>query len=105
MLQLVSQLSQLSQLSIHKILWLVSQLLCPLAKKRKKVASKCLPFKWGYIPLSLIELVSTNQFSCPSPLLPQYHLIYKTLSWGLKIIQKFLRKSEKTVWKCFQKTI
>ena len=61
---------------------LVSQLLCPLAKgKRTKLLTKCLPFKWDYIPLSLIELAFMYQLSCPSPLLPQYHLIYKFLSW------------------------
>ena len=45
-------------------------------RNEKKLPTKCLPFKWDYIPLSLIELASTNQFSCPSPLLLQYHLIF-----------------------------
>ena len=55
-----------------------SQLFCPLAKrKRTKLLTKCLPFKWNCIPLSLIELAFTNQFSCPFSFLPQYHLIYK----------------------------
>ena len=40
--------------------------------KRKE---KKLPTKWDYIPLFLIELASTKQFSCPFHLLPQYHLI------------------------------
>ena len=44
-------------------------------RQEKKLPTKCLPFKWDYIPLSLIELASTNQFSCPSPLLPQYHIM------------------------------
>ena len=71
--------------------------------------TNCLPFKWDYISLSLIKLALKNQFSCPSPLLPQYHLIYKNpIMWqnwyqGLKTIPKFLRKSEKTVWKDSQK--
>ena len=36
-------------------------------RKKKKLPPKCLPFKWDYIQLSLNELASTNQFSCPSP--------------------------------------
>ena len=28
-----------------------------------------------------MELAFTNQFSCPSPLLPQYYFIFKPLSW------------------------
>ena len=77
--------------------------------KEKKLSTKCLPFKWNYIPLSLIELVSTYQISCPSPLLPQNHLIYKTLSWDKTNIKAwkqskfFWRKSEKVVWKDSQK--
>ena len=56
-------------------------------RKEKKLPTKCLLFKWDYIPLSLIELVSTNQFSCPSPFLPQYYLIYITLCWDETIIK------------------
>ena len=38
--------------------------------KENKVIQKCLPFKWDYIPLSLVELEFTYQVCCPSPLLP-----------------------------------
>ena len=45
------------------------------------------------LKLCPIELASTNRFSCPSPLLPQYHLIYKTLSWD---------KTNIKVWKQYR---
>ena len=39
---------------------LLSQFCCPLAKgKRTKLFTKCCPFKWDYIPLSLVELAFT----------------------------------------------
>ena len=47
---------------------IVSQLCCPLAKqKRTKLFTKCLPSKWDYILLSLVELSFTYQFCFLSP--------------------------------------